>query len=196
MLEKALFRKHTKLILHMASRQFFSQKEIIRWSLKNKEFKDKDSWENRGQFRDKLIDFEILRKYTYKEFSKSFPKEIELASKSYQELQERKRCLLEFDPNALISLDYPKLKGIGLPFREYIDTINEKEKTEKELSDIVRAFVFGCSIQRILFLSERMSRDMAKLIESRQDIDEELLPLVEKARDLMEKKIKERIGKY
>jgi hypothetical protein len=189
MLEKALFRKHTKLILYMASRRYFSQKEIIDWSLSNKEFKDKDSLENKGQYRDKLIFFGILKKYKYKEFSMLYPKEIELANRAYQEPQERKRCLLEFDSNALISLDYPKLKGINLPFQEFINTLN----TEKELSEIVKAFVFGCSIQRIQFLSERISKDLTKLIESRPDINEELLPLVEKARDVMEKGIKEKI---
>jgi hypothetical protein len=189
MLEKALFRKHTKLILYMASRRYFSQKEIIAWSLSNKEFKDKDSWENKGQYRDKLISFGILKKYNYKEFSKVYPKEIESANKAYQEPQERKRCILEFESSALIALDYPKLKGIALPFQEYA----KETDTKKELSETVKAFVFGCSIQRILLLSERLSREMTKLIESRPEIDEKLLPLAEKAKSIMEKWIKEKI---
>jgi hypothetical protein len=192
MLEKALFRKHTKLILYMVSRRYFSQKELIEWSLSNKEFKDKDSLENKGQYRDKLISLGILKKYTYKEFSRLYSKETESACKAYREPQERKRCLLEFDSNALVGLDYPKLKGIILPFRDYVTEINTK-KERFEISDIVKTFVFGCSIQRILFLNERVSKDLTLLIESKPEIGAELLLLVEKARDAMEKMIKEKI---
>ncbi len=191
MLEKALFKKHTKLILYMVSRKYFSQKEIINWSLSNKEFKDKDSLENKGQYRDKLIFFGVLKKYTYKEFFKKYPNEIESASRAYIEPQERKRCLLEFDSSSLIALDYPKLKMIKLPFQEYIKNIN----TNKEISDIVRAFVFGCSIQRILLLNERISKNLELLIESRPMINEELLPLAETARISMENMIKNKIRK-
>jgi hypothetical protein len=176
----------------MALRRYFSQKELIEWSLSNKEFKDKDSLENKGQYRDKLIFFGILKKYTYKEFSVLYPKEIQSASKAYREPQERKRCLLEFDSTSLIGLDYPKLKEVTLPFKDYIKSINTKKKFD--ISEIVRAFIFGCSIQRILFLNERLSRDLALLIESKPEIDERLLPLVKKARDVMEKTIKEKIA--
>ena len=68
MLNKAIFRKHSKLFLYMISRTYFSQKEIILWSLNNNEFKDKDSWENKGQFRNKMIKLGVLKKYSYKTF--------------------------------------------------------------------------------------------------------------------------------
>ena len=41
---------------------------------------------------------------------------------------------------------------------------------------------------------ERLSKDLALLIESKPEINEELLLLVEKARDTMERMIKEKIA--
>jgi hypothetical protein len=174
----------------MASRRYFSQKELIDWCLSNREFKDKDSIENKGQYRDKLISMGILKKHSYKEFKKKHPKETESAAKAYKKPQERKRCLLEFDSNALIALDYPKLRGVMLPFNDYAKEI----KTKKEISDIIKAFVFGCSIQRILIVNEKISKASSHLTESRPEIDEGLLPLIQKARDTMEKMIKEKIA--
>jgi hypothetical protein len=196
MLEKTLFRKHTKLILFMAERKFFSQKELIAWSLKNKEFRDKDSIENKGQYRDKLISFGVLRKYTGKEFSSQYPEEIETANIAYKDSQERKRCLLVFDSGALIGLDYPKLKELELPLQEYAGKIISEKKNpgNHEISSIVKAFVFGCSIQKIIILNEKISKDLAILNDSRPLITEELLPLVETAREIMEKTIKEKIA--
>ncbi len=194
MLEKALFRKHTRLILYMAARQYFSQKELILWSLANNEFKDKDSIENKGQFRDKLISIGLLKKYTFKEFQNLYPNETTHACKAYAEPMERKRCMLEFDSGKLISLDYPDLSGVKLPFREYASEIND-DLMGFYIPDIVKAFVFGCSMQRIIMFNEKLLADMNLIINSRPEISEELLPLVEKARETMENMVKKRIGK-
>ncbi|MCM2325220.1 MAG: hypothetical protein NDI94_02065 [Candidatus Woesearchaeota archaeon] len=192
MLDKALYKKHTRLILYMAKRKYFSQKEIIDWSLLNGEFKDKDSIENKGQFRDKLISHGTLKKYTYKEFLKRNPDEARHACAAYTDPQERKRCLLEFDPKGFIALDYPRLKDIDLPFCEYADFVFDSSY-DFHISDIVKAFVLGCSIQKVIPFSKKFSEDMKAIIQVRPEVDERLLPLVEAAKETMEKMLRKRI---
>lgn len=192
MLEKALFRKHTKLILYMAERKYFSQKELIEWSLSHNEFKDKDSIENKGQFRDKLISYGLLKKYSFKEFKNLYPNELTDACKAYTESMERKRCILLFNSDNLIGLDYPTLAVLKLPFQTYAAKLNKNNLTYS-ISDTVKAFVFGCSIQKILLFNEKFSGEMKLLANARDELSEELLPLVELARDAMEENIREKV---
>jgi hypothetical protein len=192
MLDHALYRKHTRLILYMAKRRFFSQKEMIEWSLLNNEFKDKDSIENKGQFKDKLIQHGTLKKYTYREFSRIYGDEARNACRAYIDPQERKRCLIEFDPKGFIALDYPRLKEIDLPFCEYADFVFDISYGFS-ISDIVKAFVLGCSIQKVIPFSKRFSEDMKMIIQARPEVDERLLPLVGAAKETMERMLRSRI---
>lgn len=144
----------------MISRQYFSQKEIILWSLNNHEFKDKDSWENKGQFRDKMIDFGLLKKYSYKKFKKLHPNEIDSAASAYETSFERKRVILEMSSFKLIDLLIPSFADKFdsrildlIPIKEYaIHCLNKQKK--HTIKDYIQALILGCATQKIIVFNQ------------------------------------------
>ena len=189
----------------MISRNYFSQKEIILWSLENFEFKDKDSWENKGQFRDKMINLNILKKYPYKKFKELYPEKINDASIAYTKSHERKRIILEMNslklidlliPNQLDKFDSTILNLI--PIQEYAKICLSQLKnqsTNHSINDYIHAFIFGCATQKIiLFNQPKLTKLSNTLNEYIMNIyDENLLNLNEEinlARNLFEKNIK------
>ncbi|NTV23977.1 MAG: hypothetical protein HGA85_06440 [Nanoarchaeota archaeon] len=204
MLDKALFRKHTKLILYLMSREYFSQKEAIAYSLANNEFKDKDSWENKGQFRDKLISLGLLKKYSYKEFSRLYPAHAEDASKAYAGSYERKRAMLVFDSLRLLELIAPSLMktranspGIEevLPIKEYASKCISDYDREMSIKSYLDSFILGCSMQRILIFRSQKLIELLKALSSDKGYFEEaelknMNPYIMLARDIFEARIK------
>ncbi|MEM2131150.1 MAG: hypothetical protein QXR96_01375 [Candidatus Woesearchaeota archaeon] len=212
MLEKAIFRKHTKLILFMAYRKYFSQKELIEFSLKNKDFKDKDSIENKGQFLDKLIKLGLIEKYKYKDFLKKHPDKIKEASIAYKKSHERKRIILEFKEKNLLLLEYELseirdiikevLKKDILPFNEYLNKIYEtffkkqklKNNKEKnfEIKEIVALFLIGCSFSKIYFSKyEFIINELKEQIKNiKIEINENNFPLIKTAQNLTDERIR------
>jgi len=155
MLGKAIFRKHTRLFLYMLSRVYFSQKEVILWCIENGEFKDKDSWENKGQFKDKMVRYGLIKEYSYKSFKETFPDEVDAASIAYKRSHERKRLILEMDSVRFLSFlvfDINKIKDEELrkliPLQEYA-TLCLKESSEHTIQEYLFAFIAGCATQRI-----------------------------------------------
>ncbi|MFH2020979.1 MAG: hypothetical protein ABIJ34_06175 [archaeon] len=216
MLEKAIFRKHTNLFLYMISREHFSQKEIIHFSLENHEFKDKDSWENKGQFRDKLINLGLLKKYSFREFKERYPSLAEDAGRAYEKSHERKRIILSFDSTKLLGMALPSLNRFNdkkdiinlIPIKEFStacltsnigSTNNESiiryNKDDFTIREYINAFIVGCSIQRILVFKSQKLLELMKTFSSKTgDYDEEELLIMRDymilARDLFEKNIK------
>lgn len=203
LLEKSLFKKHTILFLYMIIREYFSQKELILYSLKNNEFKDKDSIENKGQFLDKLIDLKVIEKYNYRDFMKKFPSKINDASKAYIKSHERKRVILEFKIMNFLALEFPLIKKIKneLPFKEYINEIYNIEKNELKINelkienffikDIIKSFLIGCSLANIYFFPkyEKMNKILKKYTLN-NEIKEQDLILINIAKRKIEKILK------
>jgi hypothetical protein len=204
MLNQAIFRKHSKLFLYMISRTYFSQKEIILWSLNNNEFKDKDSWENKGQFRDKMINLGVLKKYSYKIFKEYYPDKITKASIAYIKSHERKRVILELNSLKLIELLIPSFinrfdpKILKLiPIQEYANICLNKTISHT-IQEYIHAFIFGCATQKIITLNHpkitKLCRIFSEYIMPRYD--EEMLSLDDEitvSRNLFEKNIRKYI---
>ncbi|MEM3373909.1 MAG: hypothetical protein QXE31_01685 [Candidatus Woesearchaeota archaeon] len=202
MLEKALFRKHTKLFLYMSVRQYFSQKELIIFSLSHREFKDKDSIENKGQFLDKLINLGIIKKYKYKDFIKKYPEKIRAASIAYQKSHERKRIILEFKIEQFLALDFPfikKIKNFELPFKEYINQFYDinTNKLHKNLNysikELITFFLYGCSLAKIYFTKYEKILNQLKKIKyhtTLENLNKDSLFFIKIAQEQMESKLK------
>jgi len=185
MLNKAIFRKHTQLFLYMIFRHYFSQKEIILWSLKNKEFKDKDSWENKGQFRDKMIKLGVLKKYSYKEFKKIYPTKVKDASIAYKKSHERKRVILKINSLRLIELLIPNL----------LNKFDSKILEFIPIQEYIQAFIYGCATQKIITFNHpkitKLCETFAEYIMVRYDEKMSILNNeITFSRDLFEKNIK------
>ena len=201
MLNKAIFRKHTQLFLYMIFRHYFSQKEIILWSLKNKEFKDKDSWENKGQFRDKMIKLGVLKKYSYKEFKKIYPTKVKDASIAYKKSHERKRVILKINSLRLIELLIPNLLNKFdskilefIPIQEYAKFCLENKKSYT-IQEYIQAFIYGCATQKIITFNHpkitKLCETFAEYIMGRYDEKMSILNNeITFSRDLFEKNIK------
>jgi hypothetical protein len=210
MLDRAIFSKHTRLFLFMMSRVNFSQKEIIAWSLENKEFKDKDSWENRGQFRDKMISLGLLSKHSYKEFASLHPDLAAEAASAYEGSHERKRIILSFQSLRLLEIRLPALRSYAeksgdhksmldlIPLKAYSAACLEMD--QEPLGRCIDAFIVGCSMQRVLLLMNQRLHDVVKIFVSGAkgyveiDIDG-MQDHVLLARDLFEKNIRSHLEK-
>ncbi|MEM4397821.1 MAG: hypothetical protein QW757_04325 [Candidatus Woesearchaeota archaeon] len=189
----------------MSLREFFSQKELIIFSLTNGDFKDKDSIENKGQFLDKLIKLGIIKKYKYKDFLKKHPDKIRYASIAYKKSHERKRVILEFSIENFLSLDFPfikKIKNFSLPFKEYLNQIydihtnNFHKNFNYQLKELVIFFLYGCSLAKIYFTKYQKILNQLKKIKNYEyfeNLNKDSLILIKIAQEQMELKLRKSI---
>ncbi|MFH0875529.1 MAG: hypothetical protein V1859_06310 [archaeon] len=95
--KRAIFKKHARLFFFMASRVYFSQRQIIDYSFANRDFRSEAVWDTKGKYKDILIKEGFLIPLSQEVFEKSDPDSFLSCEKYYKNNNTKKRLYLKFN---------------------------------------------------------------------------------------------------